>query len=320
MSEHRRLDSYFDTEPPSPPEEIFGFATLPALELCQAMQGLRSVSRKLGADGETLEGMVEIFPLLDKVQSGVAVSRHDVRPYRRAIKKAVPLLEEVDDVMTKLTVIPPIGMVGRIALNLGIEAEFVKQVPYAVSRARTYIPRVEPYVKLFASYENPNKQLKSELGVINDMIIEAILSKSTEPGPNDAAEVLIGLFETVLNGGKMSKKFELIDSCIDIKRQRSGHISLLSKTKLTAITAEILTLLNAPFSPNSKAEQIIESVKQKTAESPQASPITKKDDLEALRQSAPIFLPAILSLLPTSGEECKRRFNEVKKFLAAPGE
>ena len=314
MSEGWSRDIYFDSDPPPPPPEIFGFSTDLAFELCASFSGLGIASSQLSSDGHILEGAIELLPLLQKVQSEETVSPNDVRPYRKAIKKVVPGIGTADEIMTLLTVIPPVGIVGRIALNKTIEREFAHRVPEAIEKANEYLPRALPYVELMEGFKNPKRQFIEEISVLNAAIINLLTGQGYEPGSRDAAAAISEVFNQYVLG-EDSSQLPMIEGILAVQVARRGRVKLPQGNMLAAVAPEILTMLGAPLPKDDRAQAIIDSVRRDPVALRQAARFIKRDELCAFQEVAPKILPTIRDLLPTQGKMIRQGFEDAKRFL-----
>lgn len=308
---------FFDAEPPKPPEEIFGFSTDAALKLGWALEGVSPVSRRLSADGHVLQGVIELFPLMEKVQAGENVTPQDVRPYRSAIKRVVHPIETADEILKTLSIIPPFAL-GRVALNKFLEREFVKKVPVATAKAREYIPRAEPYVELMARFDNPRNEFIDEIRAINADVLSAVTARGPEPSAREAAQgirqVLFG--ELLQNPGAVAASLPMLSGALMIRNQRARPVRVLSEPLISALAPAILTMLAAPLPKEERRPDIVASITRASAGDHLPHPL-RHDQIHAFAEAAPVLLPSMRDLIPTDGREITERFEQVKEFLRA---
>ena len=167
---------FFDPKNPERPEQILGLETEAILRLGQAATDLCVLPPKVNIGLYTLPDAVRLVPLVQEMQSGIALTPEDIRPYRKPIKNLSMGVSAADKVAATAGAIG-IGIPLRRVLNRKIEREFPIRAAEAIDQAREAIASIENNVEHLASFDNPKEQFVTELGSLAQTVNTAIVEQ-----------------------------------------------------------------------------------------------------------------------------------------------
>lgn len=299
---------------PLPGPEIFGFPTETALELSRALENVRPISHRISVDGQVLQGLIGIFPLLERTHAGEKIPLGEVRAHEDSIKQIVHPF--VDKHIPDNPIARSLGRFGKFAIDHLVELGFDQATAFAMSVAREYVPRAEPYVKLISGFDNPRQQFLEEIEAANLAILSAVESEGEQPGARTVARAIRKtLFEGILSGSDETREsFPIFSGSLAIRNTRARQMRF-SERRIAALAPGILMMLDAPLPPDERRNRFIQSAKDNPIDS-SSSPVSQQE-IEAFSRSAPVILLAARDLIPQTGDEVIARFEEIKEFLKA---
>jgi hypothetical protein len=299
----------------SSPEQIFGFPTEKLLEAADAATSLGPISRRIGQDGRIVGGLIGLFPLLEKLQDDEEISSGDINAHRSDIEDVVHPL--VDEFMPSSRLLRPLGAFGKITLDLIVEKEFQHIVPFAMKKARGYVPRATPYVDVMAGFDNPRQQFTDEINAINRMVIADIDDKTAgKPiSPLAAARSLRDILLRGLLGNphEMEDELPAFSRLIAIRNSRAGSPGRVDLSEIAALSPGILQMLSSLDPEAERRQDILDGLKANPA--PADTHPIDREEIESFEQAAPLIVPIVRDLIPKTGAEIQEKFEEVKAFL-----
>lgn len=204
-------NAFFDPKPQPVPELVFGFDGEWAVDAAQTVGRLAlytpyEITKAVpGAKhGYTMyrnaEDVARVTPLIERINEGETLQPQDVRPYRKSIKAIIrhsgtPIgsrLGKADRLFAALSIFG-IGIPLRRKLNARIEQEFIDRAPQLVQDAKEYarnnISKIEPYVKIFGDYSNPQAEVRREVGIVNTTLKRDATERAHKRGSKSVTSV-----------------------------------------------------------------------------------------------------------------------------------
>jgi hypothetical protein len=320
---------YFDPYPPEPPAEIFGMPSQALLNASYGISRLYSMSNKyipgMYQGLQALRSTVQMFPLVEKVQSGQEITPEDVRPYRKPIKQAVGKIG-VASAWTAVATPIGIGIPLRRALNRKIETEFVNRAPelirQAQAKAQEFLPKIEAHIEFMAGFENPRQQYVREITIIFNSIRQLAIKRaqsysSASPIAEDAGYSIATNVRSILENPEWTKEHMPLLSHFILESGSNNtvkQINLPREEMLAVGSPEIIKSLNAVLPDNQQDQAFVQTIIDNPHPKRRLAEVFASSKLESLERSLRIFQD-IKYVLPQSGQQIKDSFDAVKKFL-----
>jgi hypothetical protein len=289
-------DTVLDLQDNSP-EQIFGFPSEKLLEAADAARSVGPISRRIGQDSRILGGLIGLFPLLEKLHDEEDISSGDINSHRSDIEDVVHPL--VDEFMPSSRLLKPLGAFGKITLDLIVEREFEHIVPFAMKKARDYVPRAAPYVDVMAGFDNPRQQFTDEINAINKMVIADMDDRSAgKISPLGAARSLRDILLRGLLGNpdEMEDELPAFSRLIAIRNSRAGSTSRVDLSEIAALSPGILQMLGSLAPESEQRQDILDRLKENPVSADTHS--IDLEEIDSFEQAAPLILPIVRDLIP----------------------
>lgn len=330
-------NAFFDPHTPDIRPYILGVPTDPIIGLSEALGKIATATHtnndnngisaslwlKLSGARRNVNNALSIFPLIEMINDAPAsepLTPSDIRPYRKPIKRLIPKLSMVDRLAAATSIIG-IGVPFRRYLNRRVEKEAASKLPGMLSRASEQIDLAEPFVRVLEETPNPKQQLINEVDILAENIRDYARQNAERRGdrsPVMADDAAIGIKQTfdyfLTNRDQAEEHLPLLTGMVMNKIHVGTEFP--SNNKLGVIAPEIMNILESILPSAQRDKVFMKSILDHPHHLRSLALRFKKYEMEALQMVAPLLLPNIGALLPTSGSSVRKTFNDLKKLLS----
>ncbi len=333
MSEREGL--FFDPRAPEVPEQVFGIDSEQLIDATKTVGRLALAApyhpsthpvTKYGYSAVmSAEDAVRVAPLFERVVAGEQLEPEEVRPYRKPIKRILkrehPSLILADRAIAASALIG-VGIPARKRLNRRIEAEFIERAPKLVESAREVLDAMEPYVDKVSAFENPQAQVRSEIGHINSIIKDGAHESARSHGrPVSAGDVATsierGLERIAREPEQLSKGMPLTTGLVRPKPFKQPEVS---HQALAVGAKEIVEGLDKMIPEDQRDPEYVENVKFYRHPLRWLAQFFRRRKLDRAEEIMSHRIPAAIDLVPNSGREVRSMFDRLKRALGLPGQ
>lgn len=332
---------FFDPATPPRPENVLGLDTDAVMMLGRHVIQLSKRSSVGRVEAfNTMDSVVRLLPLLEKIQSGEEVVSEDVRPYRKAIKFANPTLLATDRMALAASAIG-LGVPFRRFLNGRIEKDFPILAKQALEKARQKHKTYKSDLEHVTKFDKPREQFEIEVNKLARFTTASIREQWEWRIGNGLPEYagdmtptgIVGFFVRAARRARsllkrqprVNPEVTAYDAGFGIERafealkadheETARQYPLLSKlifekmsdkmpvggNEIAFLAPEILTALYSFETENKCGDALIESVKR----NPRIfrSRFESSEHFQRIAPSITVLLPVIRNVLPATREE-----------------
>jgi len=258
-----------------------------------------------------------LAPLVERVHAGEELDAQDVRPYRKSIKRLVPLRVRNLDRLTMLLSPVGVGIPLRRALNRRVEQEFIDRAPglaeEGLAKVRANIEVLEPHVAFLEQFDNPREQAQAEFR----FLINGIKRHTAEVSPNrlssrSAAEGIRREINEIFSSQENKSILPLISYSVLDRMKKQPKVP---EQEILEIAAP--EIMNVLYSALPRSEHDREFVAQLKANShPKRSLATAfSSKLESFERGGIGAVSGLIYAMPTSGAKIRQMYERVKDYI-----